>query len=142
MKTKEIIHDIVDLKNLVAYGDLTGKVSYKSSRGNQYILVAYHYNSNKIHDVAIKYHEAATIMDAYTQMNDYYAQAGVKPRTWILGNEFSGNLRNAFKNSTISYQLLPPKTHCSNVAVRAIQMYKNHFKAGLALLNPEFSIKE
>ena len=37
-KTKEIIHAIVDLEDLVVYGDLTGKIPYKSSHGCQYIL--------------------------------------------------------------------------------------------------------
>ena len=38
--------------------------------------------------------------------------------------------------------MVPPKTHRSNAAERAIQTYKNHFKAGLASLDPDFPIKE
>ena len=42
-------------------------------------------------------------------MNNYYAEAGVKPLTWVLDNEFSGDFRNA----------------CLNAAEGAIQTYKN-----------------
>ena len=48
VKTKELVHATVDLNNLVAYGDLIGKFRYISSRGNQYLLIAYHYDGNKI----------------------------------------------------------------------------------------------
>ena len=141
-KTNEVIHAIVDLEDLVAYGDLTGKFPYKSSRGNQYILVTYHYDGNNIRGVALKNREAATITNAYSLMNDYFAQAGVEPKTWVLDNEFSGDLRQAFGKSKINYQLVPPKTHRSNAAERAVQTYKNHFKSGLSSLDPDFPIKE
>ena len=35
VKRKEVVHAIVDLNDLVAYGDLTGKFAYRWSRGNQ-----------------------------------------------------------------------------------------------------------
>ena len=142
IKTKEVVNAIVDLKDLVAYGDLTGKFPYKSSRGNQYILVGYHHDANNIQGIPIKNREASTIKDAYIHLNDYFEKAGVKPSTWVLDNEFSGDLRHAFKKDKIAFQLVPPKTHRSNSAERAIQTYKNHLKAGLASLDPSFPIKE
>ena len=54
IKSKEIMHAIVDLKGLVAYGDLTGKFPYRSTRGNQYILVGYNYDANHILAFSIK----------------------------------------------------------------------------------------
>ena len=72
-------------------------------------------------------------------MNIYFEQAGVKPSTWVLGNELSGDLRNAFNKDGIVYQLVPPKTHNSNSAERTIQTYKNHLKAGFVSLGTEFS---
>ena len=64
-KTHEIVHAIVDFKDSVAYGDLTGKFPYRSSRGNQYILVTYHYDANHIRGEPLKNREAATITAAY-----------------------------------------------------------------------------
>ena len=54
IKSKEVVHAIVDLKELIAYGDLTWKFPYRSSRGNQYTLVAYHHDANNIQGRAIK----------------------------------------------------------------------------------------
>jgi hypothetical protein len=38
----------------------------------------------------------------------------------------------------MSYQFVPPHCHCTNAAERAIRTFKEHFKAGLATVNPEF----
>ena len=40
----------------------------------------------------------------------------------------------------VSYQLVPPHVHRVNAAERAIQMFKNHFKAILASIDPDFSL--
>ena len=59
-----------------------------------------------------------------------------------MDNEISGELLAAFKERQITYQLVPPHTHRRNLAERAIQTYKNHFKAGLASVNPNFPLSE
>ena len=89
VKTKEVVHAIVDLNDLVAYGDLTGKFPYRSSRGNQYLLIAYHYDGNNIQGVPLQNREAATINKAYKELNEYFDQSGIKPTTWVMDNEFS-----------------------------------------------------
>ena len=40
------------------------------------------------------------------------------------------------------FQLVPPHNHRTNLAERAIQTFKNHFKAGLSSLHPDFPIAE
>ena len=47
--TNDVAYSIVYItpKN-VAYTDLTGRFPYRSSRGNEYILVLYHYDGNAI----------------------------------------------------------------------------------------------
>ena len=45
------------------------------------------------------------------------------------------------RNKT-TFQLVPPHTHRANAAERAIQTFKNHFKAGIASLDPDFPITE
>jgi hypothetical protein len=52
--------------------------------------------------------------------------------------EFTQTLK---RNGT-TYQLVPPHTHRRNLAERVIQTYKNHFKAGLATVNPNFPLSE
>ena len=48
-----------------AHVDLTGRFPYKSSRGNEYILIAYHVDSNMILGQAMKNRQALTIINAW-----------------------------------------------------------------------------
>ena len=49
IKTYHVAYSLVELppKN-VAYTDLTGRFPYRSSSGNEYIMVGYHYDGNVI----------------------------------------------------------------------------------------------
>ena len=61
----------------------------------------------------------------------------------MLYNEASQDLKAAMTKKFTSYQLVPPHTYQANAAERAtIQTFKNHFKAGLASLDPQFPVKE
>lgn len=40
----------------------------------------------------------------------------------------------------VTYQLVPPHVHQANIAERAIQAFKSHFKAILASVNPDFPL--
>lgn len=42
----------------------------------------------------------------------------------------------------INFQLVPPRIHRANLVERVIQTYKNHFKAGLATVYPDFPLAE
>ena len=59
-----------------------------------------------------------------------------------MDNEISNELIEALKDNNTTYQLVPPYTHRRNLAERAIQTYKNHFKAGLASVDPNFPLSE
>ena len=61
---------------------------------------------------------------------------------FILDNEISTELKNAFKKYKVNYQCVQPKVHRRNATERAIQTFKNHFLAGLATCNPKFPINE
>jgi len=41
-----------------------------------------------------------------------------------------------------SHQLVPPHNHRANASERAIQTFKNHFKAGLGSVDPDFPMGE
>ena len=66
----------------------------------------------------------------------------MQPNTYVLDNEVSSTLIDAMAKENISYQLVPPHIHRTNLAERAIQTYKNNFKAGLATLDPDFPLSE
>ena len=125
-----------------AFMDLTGQFPYTSSRGNQYIMIVYHYDSNAILGLPLKNRQAGTITKAWTSLHTQFAQSGVPPHTWILDNETSHELQSAMTKYNTTYQFVPPHTHRANIAERAIQTFKTHFKAGLASVHPDFPISE
>ena len=91
-KTHDAIYTITS-KHDKAYMDLTGRFPHCSSRGNEYILVVYHYDSNAILGMPIKNRQAATITHAWQQLNSQLARAGIPPNIWILDNEMSHDLK-------------------------------------------------
>ena len=50
------------------------------------------------------------------------------------------HLKDALRKDKIVHQLVPPHAHRTNLAERAIQTFKNHFKSGLALLDSIFAL--
>ena len=66
LKTNEVIYAIFDSSTTdLAYIDLTGRFFYRSARGNEYILVGYHYDTNAILCTAFKKRQSATITKAW-----------------------------------------------------------------------------
>ena len=64
----------------------------------------------------------------------------MQPHTYVIYNEVSKKLKRACEKYTVNYQLVPPHSHRANNAERAIQTFKNNFKAGLATIDPEHPI--
>ena len=65
MKKHEFVYSIIQDSSITAYTDLTGRFPYRSSRGNEYILVGYHYDSNAILVQPLGNREAKTITNAW-----------------------------------------------------------------------------
>ena len=125
-----------------AYADLTGKFPYRSSSGNQYIMIFYNYDANYINAIPVKSRRAADLKNAFILHTEELMQSGIKPLIYILDNEISNELKAALKKYKIAYQLVPPAQHRRNAAERAIRTFKNHFLAGLASLPQAFPISE
>ena len=143
IKTNDVAYILVNKNELsTAYTDLTGRFPMRSSRGNQYILIGYHYDANCIYGIAIKDRTAATLTTTWQTLHNIFEKAGVAPNTYVMDNEISNDLKAALTKNETSYQLVPPYSHKRNLAERAIQTWKNHFKAGLASLNPNFPLSE
>ena len=124
------------------YMDLTGRFPYRSSSGNQYIMVFYNYDGNFINAKPVKSRQAAHLKNAFIAHTEEMKVSGIHPKIYILDNEISTELRNALKKYDLQYQLVPPHLHRRNAAERAIRTFKNHFIAGLASVNPSFPISE
>lgn len=122
--------------------DLTGRFPYRSSRGNQYILTVYDYDSNAILVKAIKNRQAETITTAWKFIVTKLEKQGIQPTIFIMDNEASEDLKCAMRTSHYNFQLVPPENHRKNAAERGIQTFKNHFLAGIASLPSDFPISE
>ena len=125
-----------------AFGDLPGKFPYTSSRGTQYFLVLYHYDSNAILIHTLKNRTAQEIKNGYLTLYNTLKLRGNAPKTFILDNETSSMLLNAFTKEKIDYQLVPPHMHRRNAAEKAIKTWKEHFIAGLSSVHPDFPLLE
>ena len=124
-KTNEVIYTIFESSPTgLAYIDLTEIFTYRYARGNENILVGYHFDANAILSTALKNYQAATITAVWTKINNKFKHARIISTTCILDNEASQHLRNAFTDDKIKHQLVPPHVHRTNLAERAVQMFK------------------
>ena len=131
VKTKDVIYALISTSDK-GFMDLTGHFPYCSSRGNKYILIVYHYNSNAILGHALPNRQAGTITKGWKSIFSDLQQAGVAPNLWILDNETSQHLQQAMSKQKNKYRLVPSNNHCSNTAEQGIQTFKYHFKSDLS----------
>ena len=120
------------------HSDQTGRFPATSSRGNQYIMVLVEVDGNYINAELLKNRSEGEIIKAclalWTRLT---ANGMVKFTTHILDNEASEAYKTEIKkNCTI--QLVPPDNHRQNLAERAMQTFKNHFKAVIAGVDNNF----
>ena len=120
------------------YTDQTGRFPVTSSRGNQYVMVLYDYDTNAILTEPLRNRTGGEILRGYKKLHQYLVQRGYNPRTHWLDNEASAALKAYNTNNTIEYQLVPPHNHRRNAAERAIRTWKNHFTAGLCSTDDKF----
>ena len=125
-----------------AYHDLTGRFPHKSSRGYEYLLITYDFDSNAILAEPLKNRTGLEIKKAWTCTYTKLASRGSVPKLYILDNEISSYLKSALKKHNCTYQLVPPHVHRRNAAERAIRTFKEHFLAILASCDPNFPITE
>ena len=75
----------VDL-SVKIYTDQTGKFPVASSRSNNYILVAYHFDSNTIHAEPLKTRSGLDLTTAYQKLQSLLTNRGLRPHLHILDN--------------------------------------------------------
>lgn len=62
-----------------AYQDLTGQFLYKSSQGNEYVIVGYHYDANCILGHPVRDRKAPTLTAAWENLHNKVATADLAP---------------------------------------------------------------
>ena len=127
---------------LKSYSDQTGNFPVPSSRGNLYIFILYHQDTNSIHTMALPNKKAATIRDAWKSLYKKICLQGHPVHLHILDNECSQDLKDAFQSYQITFQRVPPCEHRANAAERAIRTFKNHFVSILCTVDSQFPLSE
>ena len=118
--------------------DLTGKFQVQSERGNNYILVAYHYDANNSSTTPLKNRTGPCIPNGIIIINDKLRKQGLTPKLHIMRNEVSENLKQYSEDSDIQFQLVTPHIHLRNSAERTVRTFKNPFIAALCPVDPLF----
>lgn len=111
VKRHEVVYFLTTTDSSCAYTDLMGKFPVQSSRGNNYVLVAYHYDANAILTKDLKNPETQSIVDARMVINARFKKVGVQPTLYIMDNECSTELKLALKKKSIAWPLVPPHHH-------------------------------
>ena len=120
------------------YSDLTGEFKVQSDRGNNYILVAYHYDAINILTTPLKNRTGPCILSGIMKIHNKLRKRGLTPKLHIMDNEVSEDLNGYFQDSDIQFQLVPPHMHRKNSAERVVRTFSNHFITALCTVDPLF----
>jgi hypothetical protein len=123
------------------YTDLTGKFPVRSSKGIWYVMVCYVFDCNYVKVFPMKSRSASEWVKAYDLIHQELTVKGFKPKIQTLDNEASAALKNFFTTNDVDYQIVPPHCHRRNAAERAICIFKEHFVAGMASVEPDFPLQ-
>ena len=127
------------LTQLKHYSDLTEQFPMQLDRGNNYILMAYHYDNNDFLTTPRNNITGPCIPNGITKIHDKLRKQGLTTKLYIMDNEVSEDIKKYFEYSDIQFQLLPPHIHWKNAAERAVRTFKNHFIAALCTVGPLFT---
>ena len=76
-----VCYAIVDIPNAITgFMDLTGRFLRLSSRGNEYVLLGYHYNGNNFRAAPIKNRRGSTIAKDFKKIHNIFSKVGVVPK--------------------------------------------------------------
>ena len=124
------------------YSDQTGKFPYHSSRGEQYLLVMYNYDSNAIVFEALKSRQGAELAKAFNRCCLKLKVTPTDRNMFILDNKCSNDIKNTISSYNATFQLVPPHQHRQNAAETAIKIVKSHLLSGIATCHTQFPITE
>jgi hypothetical protein len=123
------------------YTDQTGPFPATSSNGTKYIMVLVEIDDNFIDAEPMKSKTEGAMIKAYHALWEQLTAKGtVKPTTHIMDNKASAEYKKQIQKKCM-IQLVPPNNHQGNLAERAIQTFKSHFKAILAGVDDTFPIQ-
>ena len=87
----------------IGYINLTGRFPKRSSCRNEYILIGYHYDRNYIHGIPVKNRKGSSISAGWKELNNIFKSMEVALEIYVLDNQISQDLRDAFNEELIQY---------------------------------------
>ena len=120
--------------------DQTGYFPVNSSRGRKYLMVLYDHDSNAIITEPLKLCSEHKLICAYSALHNHLSNRGLTPHVQMINNECPSGLKQVMRNTSITYQLVPPHLHRTNATERAIATYKDHLIVGLSRCDPSFPL--
>jgi hypothetical protein len=103
-------------------------------------MLYYVYDSNYVKVIPIKSRYAWEWVKYYDHIHQELTVKGFRPKLQTLDNEASAALKIFFTANDVAYHLVLPHCHRRNAAERAIRNFKEHFVAGLSLVDPTFPL--
>jgi hypothetical protein len=101
-------------------------------------MVYYIYDCNYVKVVPIKSRSASEWVKEYDSIHQKLTVKCFKPKLQTLVNEASSALNSLFTVNDIAYQLVPPHCRRRNAVECAIRTLKEHFVAGISLVDSSF----
>jgi hypothetical protein len=120
--------------------DQTGAFPFTLQRGNRYIMVIIHVNTNYIFVEPMKNKTKGEMIASYQEMINRMRTASLGLKHHRLDNEASAAFKECIKANGMTHELVPPGNHRCNLAERAIQTFKHHFIAILCGVDDKFPL--
>jgi hypothetical protein len=87
-----------------SYSDQTGKFPVQSSRGYNYVMILYDYDSNAILSKPLKTRQASILSQAWKALHAHLQSNSFAPDLHILDNERSDKLKKALQKNNVDFQ--------------------------------------
>ena len=137
IKTNEI--HIWDKPIRKLYTNDCGRFPIRSRSGNEYIMIAYHCDSNTILHATFANRTDKHRIRAYNSIITRLTNRVHHVNVQILDNEVSVEYKRVIEEDwKVEYQLVPPNVYRRNIAKHVIRTFKAHFLVILAGVDPEF----
>ena len=103
-KSHNVAHMIINKDELcTGYTDIAGQFTFRSRRGNQYVLVGYHYDTNCIIAEPLRNRTTGAITQAWNKLIQVFEQEGIESNTYIMDNETYGEFMRALNDKGATY---------------------------------------
>ncbi len=116
--------------------DLTGQLPVESRRGNKYILITVF--RGYIHFTPQKSRSASNYVSSFASILAFFTAHSQPLPSLIVDNETSLECREYFLSQQLPVTFVPPQTHRSNPAERAVRTGKNHLISVFSSTHPDF----